>query len=249
MLFSPIVIGIGLVAMLLLAFAANMTWLVAIFGGLAAMGLSSFIFGKNVKTGVILLVVGIAGVLLAPTITGWFASIGEGTTTTGTVGAATYSVTPAAITTGVSLSGNTFTVPITYNNTSSSIPTVNSTTVQFTIVRADTGTDDSTIPVSISVPAKITDPTTGLAYESISKDAMQKYRIYVGDLGDGSNIQDTGRTFAWKFGTTTSKQVNVTYTLNPSAFDYPNNYESVSSQINIAGTVYTVLFQKVNEVS
>jgi hypothetical protein len=51
-----------------------------------------------------------------------------------------------------------------------------------------------------------------------------------------------------KYGTS-QQALNVTIDLNPKAFDFLNNYESVTGQINVAGTIYTIVFQKVNEVA
>jgi hypothetical protein len=152
-------------------------------------------------------------------------------------------VSASAITSGVTLSGNQFIVPEVYNSTANSL-SKDPVVFSFVVTRTDTGTNDASFVVSVSGYGKITDPSTGLQYDVVAKDAAQRELIYI---GSGTEYQATSRTYPMKFGTS-QQALNVTIDLNPKGFDYLNNYESTSAVINVAGNAYTVIFQKTGEV-
>ena len=243
MALPPLILGIWLIATLLAKFGFNLGWITATAIGLAVGGVSAFFLGaKHSKIGVYMLVGGLALFFLAPHL----GALTAGTTTGAVTGikTATWTVNPSVVTNGVSLSGTTFTVPLTYNTTSKTVdkdPVV----VSFTVTRTDTGTDDASFQVAVTPPAKITDPSTGLSYDPIEKDTLQHYKIYI---GQGTEFQGLARVYPMKYGTS-QESMNVTFDLSPTAFDYLNNYESVSAKVDVAGTDYTVIFQKVAEVS
>lgn len=238
MAMPPILIGILLVATLLAKYTLAMEWVPAISVGLIAAGVAGFVLTKKSKIGIYMLIGGLVLYFLAPQL----ASLQVPSAKPLTI--ATWQVSATPITAGVALSGNTITVPETYNATNNSLnkdPVV----VQFIVTRTDTGTGDASFEVKVSAPPKITDPATGLQYETVERDAAQKHKIYI---GSGTEFQSDYRVYPMKFGTT-QEALNVTIDLNPKGFDYLNNYESVAGSVNVAGATYTIVFQKVGEVS
>lgn len=233
----PLVIASLLIVTLLGVYSFHMEWLPALSLGLVAAGITGFIVGGAAsKTSVYLLLGGVALYFLAPQL----GAISVPSVAEKPLQIATWSVTPKAVTQGVSLSGSQFIVPLTYNPTTNTLdkdPVV----LSFVVTRTDTGTNDASFEVEVVPSGKITDKTTGLQYESIEKDALQKYKIYI---GSGTEFQDVKRVYPMKFGTM-QQEFNVTIDLNAPAFSYLNNYESVSAVIKVAGTSYNVLFQRV----
>jgi hypothetical protein len=237
MAMPPILIGILAIATLLAKYALNFEWIPAIAVGLIASGIAGFALGKKSKMAVWLLLGGVVLYFLAPHL----ASISLPSAQP--LQAATWQVSASAITSGVTLSGNQFIVPEVYNSTANSL-SKDPVVLSFVVTRTDTGTNDASFVVSVSGYGKITDPSTGLQYDVVAKDAAQKEQIYI---GSGTEYQATSRTYPMKFGTT-QQALNVTIDLNPKGFDYLNNYESTSAVINVAGNTYTVIFQKTGEV-
>jgi hypothetical protein len=239
MVMPPILVGVFLIATLLAKFSFAIEWIPAIAVGLIASGVVGFFLPKGrSKYAIYLLLGGIVLYFLAPHLGAMTIPQAQ------QLQVATWSVTPSAITSGVSLSGNQFIVPLTYNSTNNTLDK-DPVKVSFVVTRTDTGTNDASFQVIVTPSGKITDPATGLQYDSVEKDSMQKWKIYI---GDGTEFQDTTRVYQMKYGTS-QQTLNVTIDLNPKGFDFLNNYESVSGQINVAGTTYTIVFQKVNEVA
>ena len=236
MAIPPLLIGIILIATLITKFTLHYEWLTAMAVGLIAGGVAGFILPKGKsRYGVWMLLGGLMLYFLAPEL----ASVSIPSSAQ-QLQVATFSVMASPVTSGVAKSGNTIIVPLIYNSSSNNVdkdPVV----IGFVVTRTDTGTNDASFEVSVTPSPKIQDKTTGLQYESIQKDATDQYLIYV---GSGTEFQGTKRVYPMKFGTT-QQAFNVTLDLNGGAFKYLNNYESVSAQVNVAGTVYTIVFQRV----
>lgn len=239
MALPPIIVGIIAIVTLLAKFSMGFEWLPAIASGLIAGGVTSFVLGgAKTKMGVYLLLGGVLLYFLAPQLASLSLSSGAKE-----LAIATWSVTPTPVTNGISISGSTFIVPLTYNTSANTLDK-DPIDIKFSVVRTDTGTNDASFKVSVNPDVKITDPTTGLQYNAVEKDAMQKFKVFINDTSDGSVIQDSARVFPMKYGVS-SKEFIVRIDLNAKAFSYLNNYQSVSIPIEVAGTQYTILLQRV----
>lgn len=218
--------------------AGTFDWLQAISLGLIAGGISGFVLGAGKKIAPILLLFGLIG-FYAP-------QLSTGVPTATELAVATFSVTPTAITPGVQVSGDNIIVPLTYDKNSNTLDK-DPVEIQYTIVRTDTGTQDAAFKVSCEVNTKITDDTTGLQYDFVEKNALNKYDIQIIDTADNSTVIGE-RTFQMKFGTT-SKVIKIKINLNPTAFQYADLYESFPVTCNIAGVTSSINMQKTNEIS
>jgi len=236
MAMPPLLIGVILIATLIAKFSLHFEWVTAIAVGLIAGGVAGFILPKGKsKYGVWMLLGGVILYFLAPQL----ASVSVPSSAQ-QLQLATFSVMASPVTSGVVKSGNTIIVPLTYDATNNKVdkdPVV----IGFVVTRTDTGTNDASFEVSVTPSPKIQDKATGLQYESIEKDANDQYKIYI---GSGTEFQGTKRVYPMKFGTT-QEALNVTIDLNGGAFKYLNSYESVSAQVNVAGTVYTIVLQRI----
>ena len=236
MAMPPLLIGVILIATLIAKFSLHYEWVTAIAVGLIAGGVAGFILPKSKSHyNVWMLLGGVVLYFLAPQL----ASVTIPSSAQ-QLQVASFSVMASPVTSGVAKSGNTIIVPLSYNSANNSVDK-DPVTIGFVVTRTDTGTSDASFEVDVTPSPKIEDKTTGLQYESIQKDASDQYMIYI---GSGTEYQGTKRVFPMKFGTT-QQAFNVTLDLNGGAFKYLDTYGSVSAQVDVAGTVYTIVFQRI----
>ena len=239
---QPIAIAIFLVSMILGVYAFNLEWIPAVAVGLAVAGLYSAFMPRTQKTGIMLLLAGVAIFVLSPQL-GALSIETPGVTAPAVAG---FAVTPATVTAGTSVSGTTFSIPETHNTTAGNLSR-DPFEVQFTIVRTDSSTEDASCEVTINPPNKVVDTATGIAYDIVAKDSLDRYKIYVND--SSAEIQTLDRALSFKFGTTDSYTIKVKYDLNPAAFTYADLYETIVSSINVCGSPYSVSIQKTSSVA
>lgn len=189
--------------------------------------------------------------LIGSSVIGALTASGTGTSTSTLtqtqVSTMKWDVFPSTVTSGVTLTGNQFTVPLTYNSTANTV-SIDPVEVLFTVNRGAGNTGQTSYDVKVSPPGSVlTDPTTGIGYDPINKDTSNNYYIYINQTS-GTTIQSTERTFTFDVGTD-SNSFTLYTDLAATGWNYPNNYQGATMAVNVGGNLFTIYFQKVAEVT